>query len=442
MHRKVYYLIVVVLFTLATSSLSYAAPLGSRTELDNGAVLLVAERPSIPMVQLYMLIKSGAAADPKGKEGVANLMAALLTRGTQKYSAQELAKELDALGTSLGVDADTETTTISLTSLTKNLDTSLTLLAEVLLFPTFPADELDKKRQEIIGGLKSREEDPGWVAQRAFMENLYPNHPYGRLTEGTPESLNNLTRDDVVAFHRVHFHPNNAIIAVAGDVSEKQIETLLQKHFGGWRRGEIPPVSWPEETPFPATRITLDKKVTQANVILGHAGIARSNPDYYAVTVMNYTLGGGGFGSRLMDKIREELGLVYGIYSSFSAERHAGPFRVMLQTKNSSAKQAIDESLAVVRGFIEEGPTDKEVAEAKAYLINSFPLRLVSNRDVARLLPALEFYNLGLDYPDRYPTLIGEITKEKVHAVAKTYLHPDKFLEVIVADLEQTELKQ
>jgi len=417
-----------------------AAPLGTRTLLDNGATLLVAERPNIPMVVINILLKSGAAADPNGKEGVANLTAELLTRGTKQRSAQALAEELDFLGASLGVDADLETTSITLTTLTKNLSASLTLLADVLTSPTFPIAELEKKQREIAGGLQSHEEDPGWVAQRAFLEKLYPQHPYGRLVEGKVETLAKLTREDVVSYHQTHYRPNNAIIAVAGDITQDKIEKLLRTHLAEWQRGDIPDLTWPEEKQPTATQIILDKKVAQANVIMGHIGITRANPDYYNVQVMNYILGGGGFGSRLMDKIREELALVYSIGSSFSARKHTGPFTVVLQTKNASAKQAIEESFNVIKQFVEEGPTEKEVSEAKAYLINSFPLRLVSNRDVAALLPVLEFYDLGLDYPDRYPILIEQITREQVHAAAKTYLHSDHLLQVVVADLAQAGL--
>ena len=417
-----------------------AAPLGTRTVLDNGAVLLVAERPGVPMVIFNILLKSGAASDPAGKEGAANLTAELLTRGTKQYSAQALAEELDFLGASLGVDADLETSTITLTALTKNLDAALSLLAAVMLTPTFPEAELDKKRTEVLGGLKSREEDPGWVAQRAFLEKLYPGHPYGRLVEGQPASLAKVTRADVVRFHQAHYRPNNAIIGVAGDVTQEQIVKLLRAHFAKWQEADVPATAWPEERQPKSERVTLDRKVTQANVVLGHVGITRANPDYYAVQVMNYILGAGGFGSRLMDKIREELGLVYHVGSSFSARKHAGPFTVVLQTKNASATQALDESAQVIRRYSEEGPDDKEVEAAKSYLINSFPLRLVSNRDVASLLPVLEFYELGLDYPDRYPTIIGGVTREQVHSAAKSYLHPDRLLQVIVADLAEAGL--
>lgn len=417
-----------------------AAPLGTRTVLDNGATLLVAERPGIPMVVMNILLKTGSAADTDAKAGLANLTAALLTRGTKKHSAQTLAEDLDFLGASLTVGADYETTTISLTTLTKNLDPALELLSAVLLTPTFPPSELERTRKEIEGGLQSHEEEPGWVAQKTFLAKLYPHHPYGRLVEGQPATLAKLTQADVKKFHQTYYRPNNAIIVLAGEIAQEQAVNLLRNHFADWQQADIPSVVWPDSRQLSAERVTLDKKVSQASVVLGHPGIARSNPDYYAVQLMNYILGGGGFGSRLMDKIREELALVYHVSSGFTVRKHAGPFTVGLQTKNATATQALDESLQVIRRFIEQGPTEAELAAAKAYFINSFPLRLVSNRDVAALLPVLEFYELGLDYPDRYADLIGQVTLEQVHNAAKTYLHPDELLQVVVADLKQAGL--
>jgi len=431
-----------LILLLLSSIPAQAAPLGSRTVLDNGATLLVAERPAVPMVVMTVLFKTGAAADPVGKEGLANLTSALLTRGTRRYSAEELAKELDFLGASLGVDADYDATTVTFTTLTKNLDPALALLAEVLLSPTFPVPELERKRKEIEGGLQSSEEDPGWVARKTFLEKLYPQYPYGRLVEGEPATLAGLTQADVQEFHRTYYRPNNAIIALAGAIAQEQAVSTLQRHLTGWQPADVPNTVWPDPQPPATVRVTLNKEVTQANVLLGHSGIARSNPDYYAIQVMNYILGAGGFESRLMKKIREELALVYGVSSSFSARKNPGPFIVGLQTKNATATQAIDESIQVIRQFVEQGASEKELAAAKGYLINSFPLRLVSNRDVAALLPLLEFYDLGLDYPNRYSELIGQVTLEQVHTVAKTYLHPSRFLQVIVANLSEAGLTQ
>ncbi len=420
--------------------LTVAAPLGTRTVLENGAILLVAERTGVPMVVMTILLKSGAMADPADRAGLANLTAELLTRGTKQHSAQALAEALDFLGASLHVDADYETTTISLTTLTKNLEAACALLSEVLLSPTFPEEEFERKRKEMQGRLQSREEDPGWVAQRAFLQTLYPQHPFGRLIEGDARTLTAITRADVAQFHQTYYRPNNAIIALVGDITHAQAVKLLQTHFTQWHPADIPPTVWSAQRQGTAERITLDKKVSQANVLLGHEGIARANKDYYAVLLMNYILGGGGFGSRLMDRIREELGLVYNISSYFSVRRHPGPFLISLQTKNANAAYAVSEVLQVIRQFVEQGPNEQELVAAKSYYINSFPLRLVSNRDVAALLPVIEFYELGLDYPDRYPELIGQVTREQVHAAAKTYLHPDRLLQVIVADLTQANL--
>jgi zinc protease len=419
-----------------------AAPLGVRTVLDNGAILLVAERSDIPMVVMNIMLKTGSVSDPTGKEGLANLTAELLLRGTKQHSAQALAEELDFLGASLNVDADYEVTTLSLTTLSKNLDQALSLLAEVLLTPTFPQDELVQKRKEIEGGLKSREEQPGWVAQKTFLATLYPHHPYGRQTEGQPATLAALTQADVKQFHQTYYRPNNAIITFVGEVSQSQATAQLQKHLGEWKPGPLPEAAWPNSTQSPTTRLTIEKKVDQANIILGHFGIDRANPDYYAVQLMNYILGGRGTESRLMKRIREELGLVYHIGSNFSVRKHSGPFTISLQTKNASATQAIEETLQVLRQFIEQGMTQEELDAAKAYFINSLPLRLASNRDVANLLPVLEFYNLGLDYPDRYADLIGQVTLDKIKSVARTYLHPDQCLQVVVADLAAAGLEK
>ena len=421
-------------------SSAQAAPIAARSVLDNGAVLLVAERPGVPMVVMNIMLKTGSTADPVGKAGVANLTAELLTRGTRQYTAQALAEALDFLGTSLSVSANYETTILSVTTLTRNLEASFALLAEVLLHPTFPAEEFAHKRTEVLGAIRSQEEDPGWVANTAFQEKLYAEHPFGRLTEGQPGTLAGLTPADISAFYHTYYRPNNAIIGIAGDLSHTQAQALLVRHLGGWTAAPVPPLPWPAAPRPAAAQLLINRPVSQANIILGHPGVARSNPDIYAIRVMNYILGAGGFGSRLTDRIREELGLVYSIISQFSSRKHAGPFRLSLQTRNASASQAIDEAVGIMRDYIEHGATEQELEAAKAYLVNSYPLGLVSNRQIAGLLPALEFHDLGLDYPDRYPGIIQALSLEQVRAAARTYLHPERLLRVVVANLEEAQL--
>lgn len=425
---------------LGSPTLGAAAPLGARSVLDNGATLLVAERPGLPMVVMSLLLKTGAAADPPEKQGVANLTGELLTRGTEHHTAQALAEQLDFLGTSLSVGVSYDSTAVGLTTLTKTLDASFGLLAEVLLTPVFPADEFERIRTEIEGGLQSREEDPGWVANKVFKETLYPRHPYGRLVTGRAETLARITPADVRRFHATYYRPNNMIIAVAGDISHTRATELCSTYFSDWAAGGLPDPNWPPESDGHARQLNLHRPVSQANILVGHRGIARSHPDYYAVMLMNHILGGGGFGSRLMDRIRGEKGYVYSIGSYFSAGKHPGPFSVSLQTRNESAQQALDETLAVIRQFVQDGPTDEELAAAKAFFVNGFPLRLVSNRDVASMLPLLEFYELGLDYPDRYADIIDSITREQVAAAAAQHLYPEQFLQVTVADLDKAGL--
>ena len=272
-------LLIGLMLSLGLASSLSAAPLGTRTVLDNDATLLVAERPGLPMVVLSMVLKTGAAVDPQDKQGLANLTATLLTRGTKSYSAQALAEELDFLGTSLSVNAGNDATTISLTTLTKNLDRSFALLAEVVLSPSFPQDEFERIRTEIEGRLHSNEEDPGWVAGKAFREHLYPQHPYGRLISGQAETLARVTPDDIRQFHATYYRPNNAIIAVAGEITQDRVGSLLASHFADWKAADLPDFSWPDPPEREARQVNLDKEVTQANIMIGHSGIARSHPD-------------------------------------------------------------------------------------------------------------------------------------------------------------------
>ena len=250
-------LLIGLILSLGLAPSLSAAPLGTRTVLDNDATLLVAERPGLPMVVMSMILKTGAAVDPQDKQGLANLTATLLTRGTKSYSAQALAEELDFLGTSLSVDAGNDATTISLTTLTKNLDRSFALLAEVILSPSFPQDEFERIRTEIEGRLHSNEEDPGWVAGKAFREHLYPQHPYGRLISGQAETLARITPDDIRQFHATYYRPNNAIIAVAGEITQDRVVSLLASHFADWKAADLPDFSWPDPPEREARQVNL-----------------------------------------------------------------------------------------------------------------------------------------------------------------------------------------
>ncbi len=416
---------------------AFATGLAQRTVLDSGATLLLSERNDLPMAIVTILLKSGASADPPDQTGVSNIVAKMLTRGTRDYSAEELAQALDFLGTSLSISPGTDFTTITLTTLSRNIDASFALLAQVVLYPTFPDHEFLRIKKEVLGGIRSHEEDPGWVAAKTFRERLFTGLPYGHLVTGDPATVKNISLRDVINYHSSHYFPKNAIIAVAGNTTTEQTRALLAQHMDDWKPAPAPSITWPIHTATRAQEILIDKAVSQANIIMGHVGISRGDTDYYPVLLMNYILGAGGFGSRLMDHIREKKGYVYSIHSHYSARKHQGPFSVSLQTKNETAQQAISETLAVIEEFRHGGATEEELAAAKAYFVNSFPLRLVSNKDIAAILPIIEFYELGLDYPNRYKDLIENVTLTDVNRAAKTHLRPNNFLRVVVANLSQ-----
>src|SRR5262249_14049515 len=221
------------------------------------------------------------------------------------------------------------------------------------------------------------------------------------------------------------------------DVSEQEIAPLLSKALRGWEKGEP---SAPPTAPVnigPPKLVRVNKELTQANIAMGHGGVARGNPDYYAIQVMNYILGGGGFSSRAMDSIRNERGLAYSVYSFFAAEKSHGTFEFVMQTKNETATEAIRIATDEMRRIREQLVSDHELNDAKDYLIGSFPLRLDTNRKVASFLAQVEYFELGLDYPDRYPNLIRSVTREDVLRVAREYLQPDKLITVIVGNLQK-----
>lgn len=421
---------------------AWAAALGQREVCPNGMILLVAERHAVPIVTLSMLIQAGSMVDPAEKPGVANLVAQLLTQGTTTRTAPQISEAIEFIGGSLSVDAGQELTSISLSVLSKDLDVGLDLLADILLNPTFNPGDVQRKIHEVVAGIKRDQEDPGTASWQAFLALVYGASPFGRPVEGTETSVPTITRDDLVRFHEAYFRPDKAILAAVGDVSLGDLKQRLDARLGAWKPGG--PAVTPPPLPGPArTKVvrTIQREVTQANINLGHFGITRGNPDYYAVQVMNYLLGGG-FSSYLVSTIRDEKGWAYDVGSTFSPSKYAGEFDVSMQTKNEVADQAIEAALAQIRRIREQPVAEQALKDAKAYLTGSFPLRLDTSRKIVGLLASIEYYGLGLDYVDRYPALIDAVTAADVQRVAQKYLDPDRYALAVVADLTKAKIKE
>lgn len=415
-----------------------ASPLTDRYVAENGATVLVSEQRSIPLVDVELLLDAGSRRDPRGAEGLASLTASLLMEGTQRYSSTALAEAIDSLGAEVSAYAGIDIATVRLRVLRDDLDAGLRLLAEVLLRPSFPEAELRRRRTEILAGMRAAEDRPGHVAYRRFLEQVFGADPYGHPTEGTPESVAKIRREDVVRFYRDHFGPERAIVTVVGDIDTATVQASLHELFGGWTARTSQPFEIPQPERLAPTVSAIRRPLSQTTVLLGHRGIRRADPDYYAVEVMNHILGGGGFGSRLLDSVRTEAGLAYSINSGFSAPIGHGSFRISMQTKAESTVDAVQRTCREILRMRAESVSDEELESAKLYLTGNFPLQLDSNRKIAAFLAEQELFALGPDFASTYRSAIDAVTKEDVLRVAQLHIRPDDLHLILVGPVEWT----
>ncbi len=422
---------------------SFSAEIVRKTTLANGLTLVVAERNQLPTVHLQVLLRAGSSVDTANQLGLANLTAELLLQGTATQDAVRISRRIESVGGSLSSAADLDFTSIQLAVLKKDLSLGMDLLADILLNPRFAEPEVARKIAEMKARLKRMEEEPRQIAQLAFARSLFRDHPYAHPVEGSVTTLDRLTRVDIQRFFQSYYRPNNALVTIVGQINLEEAAAFLEKALGGWQAAPIQkPALAPAQGLTRSEVVKIDRSSSQANILWGHLGVKRDNPDYYTLLVMNYILGGGGFVSRLMDQIRDNLGLTYGIYSHFDARAFPGAFEISLETKNRSTNQAVTEIMKELKKFLENGVTATELAEAKAYLTGSFPLRMDTNAKMVKMLSAMEFYGLGLDYPEKYPELINRVTQEEILRTARKYLQPDRFLLVVVGDQKEIQLKE
>jgi zinc protease len=410
--------------------------------LPNQLVLLVCEEHSLPFVTFQLLIDSGSRKDPPGEEGLAHLTAKGLLLGTSGRTATAINEELDFMGASLSSSSGRDYATLGLRILKRDLGKGFDLFMEVLTQPTFPKDEIDREMEKILAAIQSAEDRPEEVAEKAFEKALFLTSPYGHPVEGTKESLPRLNREALVKFYRAYYRPNNSILTLVGDITPEEVRTNLLPHLVKWPLEEIPRVPFVSTFAREKRIVKIDRPITQANIILGHAGVSRDNPDFYALTVMNYILGGGGFASRLVEEIRNKRGLAYSVVSYFDPGKHPGSFQIVLQTKNASAREAITLALQQMERIRKELVAEKELEAAKKYLIGSFPLRQDTQAKLANFLIQVEYYGLGPDYPQKYPSFIRSVTREDILRVAMHYLHPESYILVVVTNLKEAGMEE
>jgi len=391
-----------------------------------------------PIISMKIEFEGGAAMDPDGKGGLANMVSATMDEGAGDLDTQAFRQELEDNAISLSFSAGRDSFSGSLKTLTENKDRAFTLLRLALTEPRFDEEPVERIRQQLLAGLRRDLENPNALAGRKIMETFFGDHPYARATKGTAESVTAITTEDIRTFVKERIAKDNLVIGVVGDITPDVLKTVLDETFGG-----LPETSKPADiadiTPsLPGGEVVIEKAIPQSQILFGHAGIKRDDPDFFTAYVMNHILGGGGFTSRLYREVREERGLAYSVYSYLHPMDHAALFMGGAGTAN----ERVHETISVVRDnwkrLAEDGATKDEIKDAKTFLTGSFPLRFTSIDRLASTLVGMQTESLGIDYLDRRNSYIEAVTRKEVKRVAKELLDEKALTMVIVGQPTET----
>jgi zinc protease len=400
-----------------------------RHEFDNGIIALVRENFSSPSVVVEGALQAGSLDEADERAGLAGFVAEALTRGTQRRTFAQIYEEVESIGASFGIDGGRHSSGFGAKGLAEDLWTLLDIIADVLRNPTFPAEEIEKVRGEIMTDFQIRAHDTRRLAGLEFRALMYPNHPYGRSPEGYPETVKPITRDDLADFHRAYYGPQGMIVSVVGAVKAEQVLELLGRALGDWKaerpeRSELPPVA--PITTIREKRIPMPGKI-QSDIVMGWVGPPRKEPNYLDVALANTILGIFGMYGRLGDNVRDKQGLAYYSYSRLEGGLGPGPWTAIAGVNPANVERAVSSIRDEIRQMQDEPVGEEELADNKAYLTGSLPLRLETNEGVAQSLLDMERYGLGLDYLQRYSGLINEITPQRIQAAAQRYLNADAY---------------
>jgi zinc protease len=396
-----------------------------RSELTNGIVALSRANPNSPSVAISGFVHAGALFDPDDKLGLADFTAAALMRGTQQHSFQEIYDLLESCGASLGFSSGTHTVSFSGKALAEDLELILSLLNEALRQPTFPGEHVERLRTQLLTHLAIRAQDTAEMASLVFDKLVYGQHPYSRPEDGYPETIQAIRREHLFAFHQRHYGPRGMVIAITGGIEPQAAIEATRRIFENWQNPDQPdPYQLPPLQPLDSIKrekITLPGK-SQADLLIGAAGPARTSPDFLPASIGNSILGQFGMMGRIGKSVRERAGLAYYAASGLSGGPGPGPWSISAGVDPENVEKAIELILKEVAHFTAELVSDEELSDVQTNFIGRLPLSLESNSGVAAALIRLERYQLGLDYYQRYPDLIRAVEAEQILEVAQKYL--------------------
>src|SRR5499427_4513144 len=402
--------------------------------LPNGLQVVAVLQHEQPAVSMRLLVRAGTSSDPKDKLGLAHLAASLLDQGTTTKSSQEMNDAVDFIGAAMGAGAGTDHTLCNIVVMKDSFETGMRLLSEMARHPGFEPGEIERQRQQMLSGLQVSAEDPGYVADSVFDRLVYGFHPYGMPENGTSQTIASISREDLLAFHSRYFAPNNAILAIVGDVTAEEAFTTAKKVFGDWEKRDVAPQTF-IDPPDPTRRVIVVNKsdAVQTEVRVGHIGIPRKHEDYMAVNLAIRILGGEG-SNRLHQLLRTERGLTYGAQANMDTHKESGDFEAETNTRSEATAEVlrliVDEFWRLQR----ERVSQRELDGAKAYMSGSFPLSIETPESIAMQVVNALFYGLPLAQLQNFSERVAAVTVDDIQRVAKALLRPDRLSVVLVGN--------
>ena len=400
-----------------------------RAKTGNGITILARANPNSPSIALGGYLHAGSLFDSDEKLGLADFTASALMRGTARRNFYQLHDELESIGATLGFSSGARSTGFGGRALAEDLPLIFELLAETLRQPAFPPEDIERLRAQLLTGLAIRDQDTNDRADMAFEEIIYANHPFRRPDDGYPETIQAISREDLVDFHRRHYGPRGMVLSVVGAIEPQQVLEMAERFLGDWQNPEQPEhPTLPELKRLDAiTRqhVPVNGK-SQTDLIVGCHGPARRDPDYFAASLANSVLGQFGMMGRIGNVVRERSGLAYYAYSNLSAGLETGTWDISAGVNPANLQKAIDLILAEIKNFVENGVNEEELRDSQDNFVGRLPLSLESNSGVANSLLNIERYQLGLDFYENYEKRVRAVTPEETHETIRRHLHPEK----------------
>jgi predicted Zn-dependent peptidase len=419
------------------SPISFDIPQPFQTTLDNGLRIVVFEDERLPLVSYRLALQSGDINDPAGSTGLTSAIATMLTEGTKDYSSRQLAEKIERLGASLSASSSDDFTMIAASTLSLYSSEILHLLAEVVLRPTFPEDELDLYRRNTVEHLKFQRSQAPFLAGEQAARLVYGEHPYSVVSPAA-EDIEKLERQSLAQFHRTAFVPNNALLIAVGDIKRNELIAETQELFGDWQKGSVNAGKFKDPPKRTARTLTVVDRPgsAQSNIVITNLAIKRDDPDYFPVIVMNQVLGAGA-SSRVFMNLREEKGYTYGAYTRLETRKLTGNFEATAEVRNEVTGDSLREFFYELERIRDTKVGEEELTDAKSFLTGVFPIRAETQEGLTNLIANQHLYGLADDYLQSYRDNVNAVTIDDIQRVATKYVRPDEMAIVVVGDASE-----